>query len=446
MKILIIARYFSPYNAIASVRLTKLAKYLQRAGHTVTVLTAQNNEKTCDPILMEDEKEIPRIIRGDNSSFYYKLYAMVYGAYKKTEGTVVSAAPVKGAEPKADRTDLLGRIKVFVRNGMFIWEQVNFTHQARRLLSVRDGDFDVILSSYGPFSSHMLGMYYKRRLPGAQWVADFRDLVQFSQDRSLAGMWARRFVRRVYRHADAVTAVSEGVLEALGVPSAIPAEIISNGYDSEDIRFVTVPEQGDGCMHLVYPGQLYAHKSDLTPVFRCLRDLVRAGEIDPARVKLDYAGPDFPQLCWQAEKYEMQDILVDHGYIDRSRSLALQRQSDILLLASWNNVGNTGIVTGKYLEYLMIGKPVLAVVSGNLAGSALKDMITEGRTGFCYEVADPQEDALREFLRKQYRTALGDLRPDFAPDRDIIARYSYAAKADSFDRLFRRMGKEKANG
>ena len=43
-KILIVSPYFAPENSVASIRFTKLAKYLTRRGHSVTVLCADMTE------------------------------------------------------------------------------------------------------------------------------------------------------------------------------------------------------------------------------------------------------------------------------------------------------------------------------------------------------------------------------------------------------------------
>ena len=64
-RILIISYYFAPQNAIGAVRPTKLAKYLARMGHEVTVLCGPGMNGRRDPTLERDLRELKdvRVIR-----------------------------------------------------------------------------------------------------------------------------------------------------------------------------------------------------------------------------------------------------------------------------------------------------------------------------------------------------------------------------------------------
>ena len=54
MRILIISHFFAPQNAMGAVRPTKLAKYLSRMGHEVTVLCGPGMNDRRDPTLARD--------------------------------------------------------------------------------------------------------------------------------------------------------------------------------------------------------------------------------------------------------------------------------------------------------------------------------------------------------------------------------------------------------
>ena len=53
-RILIISYFFAPQNAMGAVRPTKLAKYLSRMGHEVTVLCGPGMNDRRDPTLARD--------------------------------------------------------------------------------------------------------------------------------------------------------------------------------------------------------------------------------------------------------------------------------------------------------------------------------------------------------------------------------------------------------
>ena len=440
MKVLIIARYFSPYNAIASVRLTKLAKYLHRNGHHVTVLTAQNRDKLIDPILLKDEQEIDVIIRAENSRGYHRLFDLVYGAYKKvaktTAQSMTPAAPAAGSA--GESKSFSASIKEFVRQWMYILENLDFARQAKRELSIRQGDFDVMLSSYGPFSSHLLALHYHRKDPGMKWIADFRDPVEFTEEKTLAGRWARSFRQKVYRNTDVVTAVSEGTLSSLQVPVELKTCAITNGFDPEDLKSVQASSVQSGMFHMVYPGMIYKGKQNFGSLFRALSELEQENRIVREKVRVTYAGPDFHILQAFAAEWNMESVLHDLGMINRQESLALQQAAHVLLLTSWNNTGNTGVVTGKFLEYLMARRPILCLISGNEPNSALKEMIRAAKVGFCCEEAGGETEYLqmKEYLYQQYRMAVESAENPFSPEQAVINQYTYMEKAAAFELLF----------
>lgn len=59
-RILIISYFFAPQNAMGAVRPTKLAKYLSRMGHEVTVLCGPGMNDRRDPTLARDLRPLGR--------------------------------------------------------------------------------------------------------------------------------------------------------------------------------------------------------------------------------------------------------------------------------------------------------------------------------------------------------------------------------------------------
>ena len=51
--------------------------------------------------------------------------------------------------------------------------------------------------------------------------------------------------------------------------------------------------------------------------------------------------------------------MVNHGQIERTEALRLQRRADVLLLLLWNDVGEAGVYSGKLFEYLFARRPIL---------------------------------------------------------------------------------------
>ncbi len=95
---------------------------------------------------------------------------------------------------------------------------------------------------------------------------------------------------------------------------------------------------------------MYSGQRDFTPLFQVLRELIDQDAVREDAIRFHYAGHDAPFLLAQAEKYNLQQIVVDHGFISRSESIRLQADSDILLVSNWN-YASTGVsaLTGEDL-------------------------------------------------------------------------------------------------
>ena len=114
-----------------------------------------------------------------------------------------------------------------------------------------------------------------------------------------------------------------------------------------------------------------------------------------------YAGGEGALLRRYAASCDMESCIEDHGWVSREESIRLQRNGDILLMASWNTEAFKGILTGKLFEYMMMNKPVVCCMSGDLTGSDVKGVLETTGIGFCYEQAGGQrdKDALYAFVK-----------------------------------------------
>ncbi len=112
---------------------------------------------------------------------------------------------------------------------------------------------------------------------------------------------------------------------------------------------------------IAYTGSLYRGKSDAAPLC-ALNELASNGQIDKEYVRFAY-GRSSAIFQQEAERYTMRTAIIDHGLVSRPEALKIQARSHILFLASWNSSGQEDSHR-KLMEYMMMGKPLIAVVSG----------------------------------------------------------------------------------
>src|SRR5256884_8479434 len=229
---------------------------------------------------------------------------------------------------------------------------------------------DVVLTTSPPNSVHLVGAAVKR-ITGARWMADLRDSVGAHPHRRVerASVRAKEKVsesvaRLVARQADVIVAASEAVAEeARALEPAGVVTTILNGADFDDFAGLEY-RRGDR-FKITHTGSFFG-KRDPRPF---LTALAEAGLKDVvARFVGDFRVADRE---W-AESLGLGNRLELHPYVPRRRSLALQRDSDVLLLLIPEAGGRgRGVLSGKVFEYLAAERPILAAVPPDGAAAEL---------------------------------------------------------------------------
>ena len=82
---------------------------------------------------------------------------------------------------------------------------------------------------------------------------------------------------------------------------------------------------------------------------------------------------------------------------------------------------------GKFLEYMLMDKPILALISGNLADSEIKQVMDHGRFGFAYEEASrgTEFEQLKQYIRAQYDAFISTGAASHLPDPTAVDRYNW---------------------
>ncbi|HVH12202.1 MAG TPA: glycosyltransferase, partial [Longimicrobium sp.] len=433
----------APENAIGAVRLSKFAKYLIRQGHTVTVISPELDADTrLDPSL--DCAEFAALKRHVvPQSGWFRRFV---GARRKQV-----LATTTGASLLADRPGggMRGRLKALVfRNVQFGYTLLRNHDWKRQVLRyvrahLRHERFDVVLSSYPSLGAMWAARQLRRSGVAPRWVADFRDRVNYSTNSTpLLYRLNTGIQARLVRAADQVVAVSEGMGARITRGPSDKREVISNGFDPDDLRTIGSPRPADPdrrVLTLAYAGSLYGGERDMTVVFQALRRLVDEGVARPGEVELVYAGKDFGVLRRQAAQAGMEDILVDRGYVDRVESLRMQRDADLVVVVTWNTPDDVGVLSGKLYECFLMRKPVVGVVNGTQAHSEFRAVVERVNGGIVYESATPSPEAdferLCAFLRDRLRERLEDgaLAEGY---RDVVEEYSYDHLAGRLHQLF----------
>jgi glycosyltransferase involved in cell wall biosynthesis len=208
-----------------------------------------------------------------------------------------------------------------------------------------------------------------------------------------------RVARLVASRADAITCVSEAISEETrSLEPKGPVVTIPNGADFDDVA--GLERHPSDRFRITHTGSFFGRR-DPRPFLQALAD---SGLDVVARFLGDFRDAD---RQW-AEGLGLGDRFELLPYAPRAESLALQRDSEALLLLIPDAGGRgKGVLSGKVFEYVAVGRPILAAVPPD---GAAAELIRETRAGVVVSPDDPA--AIRSALEKLHaQWQAGDL-PD----------------------------------
>lgn len=384
MNVLVIASgAFAPNNVIGAIRWTKICKYLAQTGETITVLAQDNYTSVQDEILMKDAEYCDEIVY-ISEGFFLSLIKRLY----------IITLRVKGLTYKEAMNQY--RIALLSRRLIRTVGYYDFFFETKRWLR-HNHSYDVAIST-NPLGAHWSAEYANKKYH-IPWIADFRDPIAPINGKGLYRKWLEKCQNKIIYKADSIIAISKGLKETLcrnNIGAYEKTYVIYNGFDSDDS--LSSDRVKNGKIRFVYTGILYTGKRDLRPLFQAFRELCDSGFLNKDDIIFDYAGDDYKILYDQASKFRMEDVIIDHGFIPRRTALELQAAADVLVMATYSDPGNPGVMTGKVYEYMMMKKPILAIISGTVPEPELKIVLNECDAGFCYESGFDKIDKLKVFL------------------------------------------------
>ena len=433
MRVLLITRSFSPDSNVASKRVSYFAKYLKEYGHDVYVIRSgfiftkpdaelAENTRGCSILSYEGRNsEAERFERGECISGEKPHIRSIGTKLPSTFGETI----------KKLYHNVLDTFRFYVHDGRRIRDKIIDLY----LESPELRRFDIVLSTFSPLGCLQAGRFISQR-EQCGWVVDFRDLMDNSTFPGLLRFINFFTQKRYLRQADCCLCVSEGNVARLAAMCkcryAKKVYCIPNGYINQS--YIEMRAGMDKKkFRICYTGSVYGGgRFNALPLFRSLRN----AKIQPSDIEIAYAGNDCTILMQQAEVFGYAESVINHHYLSRTETAQLQASSDLFLLISWNTKHDQGILTGKFYEALQHRKPVVALISGDLPNSELKELIDQYRLGICCEEAGgiDSEAALSVYIRKQFDRKQAGQPLEYDPDESVFSRFEYGAIVRKLER------------
>jgi glycosyltransferase involved in cell wall biosynthesis len=412
VKALLVSFYFPPAGGGGVQRPLKLAQYLPALGIETHVLAPD------DPrwVHRDDDLRVP------TQAWVHRARYIGPGGGKPAE----ALRGKEGLARAATYARLMGR-RLLLPDENVSW---NLTAIPAAIRLVKEHGIDVVITTSPPPSLHFVGAAVQRAT-GARWVADLRDSLVGHVHRRTDNPASRaklrlheRLARTVAARADAVVGAAEFITEEVrALEPKGKLRTIANGCDFDDVAGLEyLPSDR---MRITHAGSFFG-KRDPRPFLQALA----SSELDlVARFLGDFRLSD---RQW-AESLSLGDRLELIPHVARAEALALQRDSEALLLLIPNAGGRgKGVLSGKVFEYIAVGRPILAAVPPD---GAAAELIRETGSGI---VAPPDDvDALRGALVELHGSFANGGLDDVVLDDAWRARLSRRARVEEFAELLR---------
>ena len=392
-KVLIITYYWPPAGGPGVQRWVKFVKYLRDFGIEPIIYTPENpTYPILDPHIAADIPEDLNLLK----TKIFEPYALA-SLFSKEKTQKISAGIIPAKKPS-----LLDKLLLWVRGNLFIPDaRVLWVHPSVKYLSeyLTEHPIDTIITTAPPHSLHLIGLRLKEKFPSLRWIADFRDpwtTIGYHSQLRLTKHSAQKHLvmeQAVLQTADTLIVTSPSTQREFQAKTSRPIEVITNGYDDD---FPTQTPSLSPYFLLSHIGSLLSERNP-EPLWQVLSEMTKEQPDFRRDLRLCLAGKVSDEVLTSLQKWQLTDYLDLKGYISHTEAIALQRQSQLLLLLEINHPKTEGIIPGKLFEYMASQRPILAL---GYKQWDVKDIIAQTQTGITLSLTDTQ--AIREALTHYY--------------------------------------------
>jgi len=306
---------------------------------------------------------------------------------------------------------------------------------------LRKGYFDLIFSTSMPNTCHLVAYILKKKF-GIPWVADFRDpwtqnpYVTYPKPISKI---EEPMEQTVIGTADKVTTTNpfftEGFIRKYSSEPKEKFVTIIHGFDPDDFQKLETTVEHKFVM--TYTGSFYGLRKPDT-FLKAVSDLSEHHGLKE-QLKIRFVGSVGKSIEAIIHRYGLDDLVEVYGYVSHKKALEYLHNSSLLLLITGVRHESTmedfsdrifDEFPGKLVEYLAIGKPILALATSE--GSVAR-IIKSTRTGIVVHPSDIEglEKTILDLYGLHKR---GRLR--MKPDLDELKKYNILLSVKKLSEVF----------
>jgi len=376
-KVLIITYYWPPSGGSGVQRWMYFSKYLSSYNIKPVVITVDDkmaSYKHFDYSFIDKIKEIE--VYKTKTVEPLKTYS------KLISGNSNSGIPAGFAGE--NKPSIFQKISRYIRGNFFIPDArkgwVKYAYR-KSLEVIKENDISLIISTGPPHSSHLVAKKLKENL-NIKWIADFRDpwsdifYNKYLFRTSASQKKDESLENEVLDEADLVLTVGPSLKEHLINRNNInkyKVKYIYNGYDQS--VFDTAKSEKDRSYFTICHIGLLSDSQPITSFLVALKGICKKNHPICKKLRLKLIGNISPSIISEIENTLPNIELQIIDYLPHKDAIHHMVNSDLLLNSLAEMENSQLLVSGKLMEYIASGNPILCLGNPNGdAASLLKDI------------------------------------------------------------------------
>ena len=459
MNILYVSSIIKKDSSIAALRPRAHIDYLNRKGHSVSVVYSETNRP--DPTYsipdMVEEYVVPQEDEMERN-IYSKMHKCTHLLKRRerkgnpdAKAIIENVNSISNQRIRNNKTSMRGAqwlkskrkyLISYITYRIYIHAAKAWANNVVLLQKKLGKHYDIVVTSYDPLGNFFCGILALKMGIADHWICDLRDTMHDGKKRIVpyVDRIMKAYERRAARLSDYITVVSNGqkdmLIDVIGNKSNVSdkVRVVYSGFTPKSTA--SAPPL-DGVMRIVYTGTIYENVQDASMLFKAISQLIQKHQINRRNIEVIYAGQSSNELVEQAKKYDLEEIVINHGLISRIDLGTIQDRADCLLLLTSNDTRSRGILTGKFLEYMGLGKPIIAITTGDLANGEVTSLIQTMNLGVAAEYLSEKEDLplLCDYIKEQYDRKASGQQVFFNPVLEKVGRFENDSVCSELERL-----------
>ena len=381
-KLLIITYYWPPAGGPGVQRWLKFVKYLPDFDIQPIVYVPENpTYPIVDEGLLNEVSDKAIILKNK----IFEPYQLA-GIFSKKQTQKISS----GIIPAAKKQSVLEKLLLWVRGNLFIpdarkyWVKPSVAYLKKY---IQENNIDTIVTSGPPHSLHLIGLKLKEEL-GVKWFADFRDpwtTIGYHKSLKLSFYADKKhkfLESKVLNAADSIIVTSKTTKLEFQALTQKPIEVITNGYDIENVAKQTLDEK----FTMAHIGSFLSDRNPKV-LWEVLQELVTENNAFSANFQLKLIGKISQEILESLSNYHLESYCNNLGYVSHTEAIAHQRKSQVLLLIEIDSEDTKSIIPGKLFEYMVSERPIVAIGPKD---SDFAEIITSTNTGVFFTYSEKE--------------------------------------------------------